>query len=1343
MSTETNKTTTLKAVKTGRTAPTKTPPNTHHGTDYQLKITLWSLLIVKLNNSNGKYSNCSITAEDPLGGKFDDTVLQFQLLDGSNQSLYIQAKHKHDTKYRITSGDLLSASDKAFSIKMYFESFRELHSKEKTNGAWFVVCTNAGVSQEVTKVLENVVNSSTDDITAIFNRVKDAKIYRFHKEKLRNIEPFKSFFANLTIDNDVLDQFFGKFLLISNMKGTEINNDVIKLWRHMEVPGSSLFTQQMGLIEQAIALDHLSNVAWTMTKFSKTKSETDIEDICQTIVRNLCFLQLKGATSVFCKSFENSDVTIKSEALKQSKTYRACLTGGVHEYCAMLDTEVSCNIILQIVQLVECEYIFTDSKTYLELASVIRDMFCFLECNLVLVIVCENEIETISRSVEELFKDSKPRCRKSVIRITPSERKNDEEEFRVSDLTEQAKQRIFESYSNMKISYAQVSLEYLVNQEDNLGLAVQLIKTARSEQSNTHPCIKSFENIESLYIHRRCKISSINDRDNNSWSETCFDGANYKPKMVSHFKEPTRFDTLAEEMRLYFYPSNTYNHIMQEATEKVYSPPPGMDMDTSDRVIIILEEAGFGKTTYMTWVAWYYVVHRQRSWVIRLNAIEYSFDFKQILEDHGPVLDNNKVVRILFQLIYLALSIPNLTIKTPQETDSEKRKAKRWAECLTLSEGKVVVDFARDASVEQQIALRVFKEKFNEEEIVLLFDGFDEIVPHYKDVVLNLFSHLAQFEGIHKLYFTSRPYNFIDELKDAFKVNNIYRIEPFSTENHFEFLHKYLQCHFNSYGGCVGNYRICLLKILLKILETILGEMRPIPLFFKMVLDIVKPRFMETIDFINYTISPTLFQELETKYGRSRILEAFVNQKLAIANEKKFVSRDSGTATAHAQLDAAELNELKRNYLSLLAIYTIIPSDYQLLTRREQQQCEQYLKKIEHGREKSGIIEGVQGGVPLWIHRMFAEYFTADWLFENSDRYEVVLYLKSKCYWKSTNNPVRKIFDEIAIRDNDGNDSPVHLAIIRNDEIRLKDALTNNGHLQTDAIGRTPLHLAVQYLGDIGISRYEDCFFYLEEMNIAQKSLIIDAKDNLLHWSALDYAFRIYNSTAIKYLLENNASINVIALSEQLQGHDPSDSSETLARYDKYVMDFAHDIDNHKPRSPHSAQQIENMRTVCNNVITHIKNNHSEWFEANITNILLTCFARDSVLLLNLLASETDFITTPNETEVYETIAKASQYPFHIFGFLYHEHKIDISGPIDDDAAYKLLRYCLLNGYKKWFAYFLNLCSSVLNNSGRRRWDACDSNMAELLFVVIKYGSTKLLQQLFNTVLLAIDPLVA
>ncbi|XP_035776063.1 uncharacterized protein LOC118458047 isoform X2 [Anopheles albimanus] len=306
-------------------------------------------------------------------------------------------------------------------------------------------------------------------------------------------------------------------------------------------------------------------------------------------------------------------------------------------------------------------------------------------------------------------------------------------------------------------------------------------------------------------------------------------------------------------------------------------------MDTSDKVIIFLDDAGFGKTTYMTCVAWYFAVHQQCSWVIRLNAIEYSSDFEQILKDYGLALDDNKAIKILFQLIYFG------TTNAMQKTDFQRTEAKKLAKYIMLSEGKVVVKAARDATVENYL-LWVFEEKFNKKQIVLLLDGFDEIVPHYKQVVLNLFSHFANFEGIDKLYFTSRPYNFIDELKNAFKVTNIYRIDPFSMKNQYEFLHRYLVCYIDGYEGCVAIERNFLWEILHEILTTILGELLPIPLFFRMALDILAPRFREAINFENHTISPTLFQELQTMFGRSRILEAFVNQKLAIANSVRILS---------------------------------------------------------------------------------------------------------------------------------------------------------------------------------------------------------------------------------------------------------------------------------------------------------------------------------------------------------------------------------------------------------------------------------------------------------------------
>ncbi|XP_049533529.1 uncharacterized protein LOC125950015 [Anopheles darlingi] len=1327
MSASTSKTTTSKAVKSSRAAQAKPPPSTLHGTDYQLKITLWILLIAKQNMSNRKYSKCSITAEDPLGGKFDDTVLHFQLPDGRDQALYIQAKHKHDTAYRITSGDLLSASDSAFSVMKYFKSFCALHHNGRTDGARFVVCTNAGVSQDVMQVLEKVVHASTDDITTIFYRV-GANIYRFHKEQLRNIDPFKSFLADVTIDSgtsDLLDQFFEQFLLICNVKGTVINNDIIELWRCLDVSSNSLFTQQMGLIEQAIALDHLSSVAWTMTKFSKTKSQTDIEHICQAIVRNLCFLQLKGATSIFCKSFENSDVSIKSEALKQSKAYRACLAGGVHEYCAMLDTEVSCNIILQIVQLVECEYIFTNSKTYLELACVIKDMFCSLECHLVLVIVCEKDIEFITRSVEEFFKDSATISRKTVILITPSEGRNiTAEEYHVCDLNDQAQQRLFENYSQMKLFYAHVSLENLVNRDkDNLGFIVRLIKIGETEKSKTHPAVESFEKIKTIYINRSWEISETIDHDKYSWSTGYFLWATSPPTSVIRVTDPQRFDKLKLLALVMGMTQggnrDTYNNVIQQAAKPAYTLPPGMDI--SHRVHIFLDEAGFGKTTYMTWVAWYFVNHRQSSWVIRLNAIEYSFDFRQILNDYGPVSDSNTAVRVLFQLIYLALSIPNLTTKTMEQTDTERRKAKRWAECLTLSEGKVVVNGTRDDTVEQQIALRVFREKFNKKEIVLLLDGFDEIAPHYKQVVLNLFSHFAQFEGIHRLYFTSRPYNFIDELKDALKVTNIYRIDPFSTENLYEFLHRHLTSKIQGYiNCCLGIERYYLWQIIVEILGNILGQLCVIPLFLKMALDILTPRLEKTISFENRAILPTFFQELPSKYGRSRILEEFVNLKLDISNYDKFGASDTAAFVAQRQMDAKLLNELKKNDLSLLAIYTIIPSDYQLMTRREQEKCEQILKKIEEGSEKSGIIDGVQGGVPVFIHRMFAEYFAAFWLFENRDRHEVKLFFKSKYYWGFLSIPVRKLFDEIAIRDDDGTDSPAHLAIILNDETDLEKVLKKNVN-RTDAIGRTLLHLSVQYHNKMGRSRHEFWPMCLEahpqEMQDQREPLFIDAKDDLLHWSALDYAFCIGNWRAIKYLLNKNASINATALSEQLQRCDPCDAYETLARYDTYLMDFVYDIDEHKPLFPHSASQIETMRTVCNIIVTNIKNNHSEWFEANKTKLLLKCAKTDSVILLrSLLELDTELFTTFNQTSIIrEALNECS---FHVLGFLIHDRNIDISGVIEADHVHNLLKCCAQNGYEKWFTYFLNFCSFLLNVLGRTRWD---SRMLELLFGSKKY----------------------
>ncbi|XP_035776516.1 uncharacterized protein LOC118458298 isoform X1 [Anopheles albimanus] len=1352
--------TSVKAAKAGKESKTKPHPSTLHGTDYQLKITLWILLNAKRIINESIDTNCSVTAEDPLGGKFDDTVLRLRLPDGRKQALYIQAKHKNGTANRITIADLLAPSDKAFSLTKYYQSFRILHRKGMADDAKFVVCTNAGISKDVAQVLE--VHSSRSDILAVFHRV-GGEIYKFDIQQLRCIEPFKSFLPKMTIDNDtleLLDLFFDQFLLVSSMEGDFIKKDISKLCGSLNVPSSLLFTQQMGLIEQSFAVDHLSSVAWSMTKCSKTKSQADIEQICDTIARNLCYLHLKGATSSFCENYKNSDIRIKPTILEKSKAYMACMAGGLHKHYTVRHA-VSCIAIYQIVQLVGCEYIFTDNNAFLNLGDIMKDIFSFIECHLVLVVVCKKDTEVISTNSEELLKHTVNGFRKTVILITSELEQNEGEDFFVSDLTDQAMREIFKKYSHAQLSGTYISLENLVSESDNLIFLDGLIQAIETENGKTCPSVDSFEKIKACYISRTWKMVDTMDCPNNVWPSESFNGVNDLAYSLRKLDEPMGFREIVAHLKL---PSHVLNTDSNDQITLDYidyisqHPPPGMD--TSDRVHIFLDDAGFGKTTYMTWLAWYFAVHRQSCWTIRLNAIEYSYDFEQIMKDHGATFDTNEAVRILFQLIQLVGCTPNLIRRSIEETNSQRRNLKQWAECLSLLEGKITVIDAKNASIEQQIALRVFREKFNEKQIVLLLDGFDEIAPHYKNVVLKLFSHFAQFEGIHKLYFTSRPYNFIDELKAAFQVTTIYRLEPFTCWDQYDILHNYLACHMSGYGSLIDIQRMHLFEILLEILRNVLGELRFIPLFFRMALDLLTEVLKEHIVLANNSISHCLFKELQALCGRLRILESLVNKKLALANLEKSGSSNTASFIVHRQLDTERLNDSKRSDLALLGIYTIFPSECQLLSKREQNQCKKYLQDIAEGREKSGIVEGVQAGVPLFIHRMFAEYFAACWLFESRDRHEVKLFLKSRSYWENRNVIVRRLFDEIAIRDENGIDSKAHLAVMDYDENKLMKEieLDNMIHQKRDAIGRTPLHLAVQHFAyardqildtvQIYVERiYPPGFVNLlvEKMEKTNISLLIDAKDDLLQWNALDYAFRISNEQAIEYLLSKNASINEQTLLEQLLDCEQAASNERLVRYDKYVMGYTQDIDNHKPLWEHSAKQIASMRKVCDVAVTQMKNNRIEWFEANKTHVLSMCAKMDAVLLLQSLlkylkaseASEIELNSTASQTKiVYEAL---KHHSFHVLGFLIRKCKIDMPDTIEDEELYMILVIIAVKKYGKWFTIFLDLYYSKLVNSGRMHWNARESRIMDLLFHVIAYGSLQMVQYFVNTVRITID----
>uniref|UniRef100_A0A182IHL8 NACHT domain-containing protein n=1 Tax=Anopheles arabiensis TaxID=7173 RepID=A0A182IHL8_ANOAR len=133
-------------------------------------------------------------------------------------------------------------------------------------------------------------------------------------------------------------------------------------------------------------------------------------------------------------------------------------------------------------------------------------------------------------------------------------------------------------------------------------------------------------------------------------------------------------------------------------------------------------------------------------------------------------MDDTTLIRILFRLFHLTLFTTTANI---QSVKNIRKQSEQMENLLTVSKGNVVLDNdianTLPLAIEQMLQLRLFKEKLNAKQFIILFDGFDEIAPTYKEFVMAYLGKLATFSGIKELYLSSRPYNFMDDLKKTFK----------------------------------------------------------------------------------------------------------------------------------------------------------------------------------------------------------------------------------------------------------------------------------------------------------------------------------------------------------------------------------------------------------------------------------------------------------------------------------------------------------------------------------------------------------------------------------------------
>jgi ankyrin repeat protein len=143
-------------------------------------------------------------------------------------------------------------------------------------------------------------------------------------------------------------------------------------------------------------------------------------------------------------------------------------------------------------------------------------------------------------------------------------------------------------------------------------------------------------------------------------------------------------------------------------------------------------------------------------------------------------------------------------------------------------------------------------------------------------------------------------------------------------------------------------------------------------------------------------------------------------------------------------------------------------------------------------------------GKPQFVHRTFAEYFTAHWFSRNFDKNRSVL---EHILFDSTYGLMTDMFNRMLAKD-----SPLHRAVLQFDDETIKTLLEEDCDLDTvDKGGRTVLHLIV-------IRKYINMYHPYYTFNRKKQH----KKDSVLQWTPLQYPIKLKKWLYVEQFLKSN-----------------------------------------------------------------------------------------------------------------------------------------------------------------------------------------------------------------------------
>ncbi|KAJ8712507.1 hypothetical protein PYW07_005349 [Mythimna separata] len=422
---------------------------------------------------------------------------------------------------------------------------------------------------------------------------------------------------------------------------------------------------------------------------------------------------------------------------------------------------------------------------------------------------------------------------------------------------------------------------------------------------------------------------------------------------------------------------NLLKHIHRGSHDS-YTRQPVTLKDLKDKVVIISAEPGMGKSSLLTHLAINTKQNYPALWISKINLLENSKELRR-MKEHKVNIDLKEAVKCLFRLIGF-----EAYKKSKSDFETMLNQVIIVDDNITFNKNTMELNFTGLNLFE----IELFIYCYNNDRVIVLFDGFDEICPDFANEFMQLANILKKSKVVH-LWITSRLYNVLHQLENTLETFS-FTIKPLTYDNQLEFLEKiWLSKGSNkmlSYFPFNTNWGMQnAVKGFLKVLSAVLGDTNnkfiSMPLHLYMISEIFQDSFH------NFPLNPESMEEFVTSQNTMNMVnlnllyERFVDVKFF---KIRFGEKKPLLCINDPDMRKLIDNERTAFYNShkIIAAYVIFGKSnvIDLFDNYEINEVRNFVERIKLGEEKTGIIEQIIQNEPKFVHYTFAEYFATEFL---------------------------------------------------------------------------------------------------------------------------------------------------------------------------------------------------------------------------------------------------------------------------------------------------------------------------------------------------------------------------